>query len=120
LPNYDIDEIISNIKEFAKEYEKETGASIKFEPLSISPAPKPTDANAKVVTNLKEAIRTLRGIEPKVGGIGGGTCAAFFRKINVPAVVWSTIDETAHQPNEYSKIKNMVDDAKVFALMALM
>ena len=120
LPNYDIDEIISNIKEFAKEYEKETGASIKFEPLSISPAPQPTDANAKVVTNLKEAIRTVRGIEPKVGGIGGGTCAAFFRKINVPAVVWSTIDETAHQPNEYSKIKNMVGDAKVFALMALL
>ena len=120
LPNYDINEIISNIKEFAKKHEKETGASIKFEPLNLSPAPKPTDANAKVVTNLKEAIRTVRGIEPKVGGIGGGTCAAFFRKINVPAVVWSTIDETAHQPNEYSKIKNMDDDAKVFALMALL
>jgi succinyl-diaminopimelate desuccinylase len=66
---------------------------------------------------IKEAIRKVRGVEPKVGGIGGGTCAAFFRKIDVPAVVWSTIDETAHQPNEYSKIENLVNDAKIYAFM---
>jgi succinyl-diaminopimelate desuccinylase len=32
--------------------------------------------------------------------------------------VWSTIDEVAHQPDEYAKIANMVEDAKVFALLA--
>jgi succinyl-diaminopimelate desuccinylase len=68
---------------------------------------------------LREAIRDVRGIEPKIGGIGGGTCAAFFRRIGVPAVVWSTIDETAHQPNEYAKIENMANDAKIFALLAV-
>jgi succinyl-diaminopimelate desuccinylase len=67
---------------------------------------------------LTEAIKKLRGVEPKVGGIGGGTCAAFFRKIDVPAVVWSTIDETAHQPNEYTKIENIVNDTKVYAFLA--
>jgi len=67
---------------------------------------------------LKEAIRKTRRIEPKVGGIGGGTCAAYFRDINVPAVVWSTIDEMAHQPNEYAKIENIVNDAKIFAYLA--
>jgi succinyl-diaminopimelate desuccinylase len=69
---------------------------------------------------LTEAIKKLRGVEPKIGGIGGGTCAAFFRKIDVPAVVWSTIDETAHQPNEYTKIENIVNDAKIFAFLATM
>jgi len=54
----------------------------------------------------------------KVGGIDGGTCAAFLRKIDVPAVVWSTIDETAHQPNEYAKIENIVNDTKVYAFLA--
>ncbi len=57
---------------------------------------------------LKKAIKEIKKIEPKIGGIGGGTCAAFFRDINVPAVVWSTVDETAHQPNEYAKIENLL------------
>jgi len=33
--------------------------------------------------------------------------------------VWSTIDEVAHQHNEYSKVKAMVADSKVFALLAI-
>jgi len=118
LPNYNLDEMVNDISRLAEEFENKTGAKIKFESLHKSVAPKPTDANAKVVAMLKEAIRKVRGVEPKVGGIGGGTCAAFFREIDVPAVVWSTVDETAHQPNEYAKIENLVNDAKVFASLA--
>jgi succinyl-diaminopimelate desuccinylase len=118
LPNYNLDEIINDINSLAKQYERKTGATIKFEPLQKSVAPKPTDANAKVVKMLEEAIKTVRNVKPKVGGVGGGTCAAFFRKIDIPAVVWCTIDETAHQPNEYAKIENILADAKVYALMA--
>jgi succinyl-diaminopimelate desuccinylase len=69
---------------------------------------------------LKDAIVKVRGIQPKIGGIGGGTCAAHFRRVSIPAVVWSTVDETAHQPNEYAKIDNMVNDAKIFAFLAIM
>jgi succinyl-diaminopimelate desuccinylase len=32
--------------------------------------------------------------------------------------VWSTVDEIAHQPNEYAKIENLVNDAKIFAYLA--
>jgi succinyl-diaminopimelate desuccinylase len=117
LPSYNIEEILKNIEALAEEFEKTTGAKIKIEAIQKSAAPKPTDPNSKIVTMLKKAIKTLRGIEPKVGGIGGGTCAAFFRKINVPAVVWSTIDETGHQPNEYAKIQNLIEDAKVYAFL---
>jgi succinyl-diaminopimelate desuccinylase len=115
LPNYNLEEILNDIHKLAEDYEKKTGATIKIEILQKSVAPKPTDANSKIVRMLKEAIKNARGIEPKVGGIGGGTCAAFFRKIDIPAVVWSTIDETAHQPNEYAKIENIVNDAKTYA-----
>ncbi len=118
LPSYNLEEILNDIQGLAENFEKKTGAKIKTELLQKSVAPKPTDANSKIVVMLKETIKKVRGIEPKVGGIGGGTCAAFFRKVEVPAVVWSTIDETAHQPNEYTKIKNLVDDAKVFAFLA--
>jgi succinyl-diaminopimelate desuccinylase len=119
LPNYNLEEILQSIRALAEEFQNETGAKIDVEVVSKSVAPKPTDPNAKVVTMLREAIRDVRGIEPKIGGIGGGTCAAFFRRIGVPAVVWSTIDETAHQPNEYAKIENMANDAKIFALLAV-
>ena len=118
LPSYDLDKVLNDIQTLATEFEKKTGARIKVEVVSKSVAPKPTDANAKIVLMLKEAIRETRGIEPRAGGIGGGTCAAFFRAIGAPAVVWCTIDEMAHQPDEYAKIDNMVNDAKVFAMLA--
>lgn len=119
LPNYDLEEILKNICTLAEEFQKKTGAKISIEAINKSAAPKPTDPNSKVVTILKEALKKSRDITPKVGGIGGGTCAAFFRKIGVPAVVWCTIDETAHQPNEYAKIENMANDAETFALMTI-
>jgi len=117
LPNYNLEEILGDFYSLAEEFHQKTGATIKIELLQKSVAPKPTDANSKIVSMLKEAIKEVRGVEPKVGGIGGGTCAAFFRQIDVPAVVWSTIDETAHQPNEYAKIENIVNDAKIYAFL---
>jgi succinyl-diaminopimelate desuccinylase len=119
LPNYDIEETLNGIHGLAEEFEKKTGATIKIEVSQKSVAPKPTDANSKIVTMLKEAIKQVRKVEPKVGGIGGGTCAAFFRKTGVPAVVWCTIDETAHQPNEYAKIENLANDAKIYAFLTI-
>jgi succinyl-diaminopimelate desuccinylase len=120
LPTYDLDEILANVKRLADEYEKKTGAHIKIEIVQKSTAPKPTDPNARVVLMLQDAIKQSRGKTAKAGGIGGGTCAAFFRRIDVPAVVWSTIDETAHQPNEYTRIQNLIDDTKTYAILAAM
>lgn len=118
LPRYSLEAVLSDISKLATEFERKTHAEVKIELIHKAEAPKPTDPNAKVVLLLKEAIKKVRRLEPKVGGIGGGTCAAFFRKIGIPAVVWSTTDETGHQPDEYSKIQNLVDDAKTLAYMA--
>ena len=119
LPHYSVEEILSDINGLASAYEQKTGAKISIELTQKTVAPKPTDANAKIVLMLKEAINSVRHLKPKVGGIGGGTCAAFFRRIDIPAVVWSTVDEMAHQPNEYAKIENLVNDAKIFASLAI-
>jgi succinyl-diaminopimelate desuccinylase len=120
LPCYSLEDVISDINDLAKQFKSKTGADLKFEPVQKTVAPKPTDAKAKIVKMLAEAVRTVRKVEPRIGGIGGGTCAAYFRRIGVPAVVWSTIDETAHQPDEYAKIENLVNDAKVYACLAMM
>jgi succinyl-diaminopimelate desuccinylase len=119
LPNYDVDEVLAEITRVTAELEKKTGATITLEVLQKQIAPKLKDDNSEIVALLKKALKDARGLDAQVGGIGGGTCAAFFRKAGVPAVVWSTVDEVAHQPNEYAKIENMVDDAKIFALLAI-
>jgi succinyl-diaminopimelate desuccinylase len=118
LPHYNVEEILKSMTALASDFEKKTGAKIGLEVVNKNIAPKPTNENAKIVLMLKEALKKTRGKDVKVGGIGGGTCAAFFRKIGIPAVVWATMDEMAHQPNEYAKIQNMVDDAKIFAYLA--
>jgi len=118
MPSYDLDDVVAEINGVLADFEAKTGAKFKLEILTKQTAPKPVDAKAKVVTLLKNAIKEAKGLNAHVGGIGGGSCAAFFRKAGIPAVLWSTVDEVAHQPNEYAKIDNMVADAKVFALLA--
>jgi len=68
-----------------------------------------------VVVRLARAIKRVRGVEPRPIGIGGGTVAALFRRKGLPAVVWSTLEDMAHQPNEFCIIDNLVSDAKVFS-----
>jgi succinyl-diaminopimelate desuccinylase len=119
LPNYNLDEVEAEINGVLAEVERKTGAIVRLEVLQKQAAPKMLNGNSAVATLLKKAVKKARGIDANVGGIGGGSCAAFFRKAGIPAVVWSTVDDVAHQPNEYAKVENMVADAKVFALLAM-
>ncbi|NJE54554.1 M20 family metallo-hydrolase [Thermococcus sp. 21S9] len=127
LPRYSLDDILRDVEDVAEEVKKrhrkeldgKVLPEIEVEVLQRGDPAPPTDPNSEIVKLLKEAIKELRGKEARVGGIGGGTFAAFFRRKGIPAVVWATLDETAHQPNEYAKIDNMVEDAKVMAYLAL-
>jgi succinyl-diaminopimelate desuccinylase len=120
LPQYNLDEVLHDINELVATFEQKTEAKIKIEVLQKQVAPIVEETESKIAGLLKSAIKQARGVSATLGGIGGGTCAAFFRKEGIPAVVWSTIDEVAHQPDEYAKVRNMVEDAKIFALLALM
>ena len=61
---------------------------------------------------LAAAIKSVHGINPRFIGIGGGTVGSELRREGIDAVVWSTLDDQAHQPNEYCSIKNMIADAE--------
>ncbi|POZ92521.1 M20 family metallo-hydrolase [Petrotoga halophila] len=117
LPNYDVEQIINNLKNLSKEYENKWNVKIIIEGEHLEKSTKPTPKDHPCVEMLKESIMNLRNIEAKVGGIGGGTCAAIVRGAGFPAAVWSTIDGTAHQPNEYVKIDNLIKDTQVFAYL---
>jgi len=120
LPRYDLNEVIRVARDVAKAFESAYGAKIDVEPVAKMDAAPPTDPNSEVVRRLREAIRLARGVEARPMGIGGGTCAAAFRAAGLQAAVWMTTDETAHQPNEYCRIDNLVGDAKVFAILPIL
>ncbi len=118
LPEYNVDKIIEDVKTIAEEISSETGAKINVEIVQKG-EPSQTPKDSEIVKKLERALRELRGIEPRIGGIGGGTVAAAFRKVGIPAVVWMTADDVEHQPDEFCRIENLVNDAKVFAYLAM-
>lgn len=113
LPKYRIDEVVLEVKNTAEKIAKETDTKIQVEIVQQNSS-LPTSKDSKVVKEFTKAIDTALGIKPKLIGIGGGTCAAFFRNNGFDAVVWNTSCENAHQANEYIKIENLVNDAKVY------
>ena len=89
--------------------------TLEVEPVQELPSAPPTDPEAPVVMALKRAIREVYGREATPRGIGGGTVAAFFRQVGLPAAVWMTVSDTAHQPNEFCLLSNLLGDARVLA-----
>lgn len=117
LPQYSLNEVLKAIRNVLSSFSEKYGAQAELEVIQkAEPAPK-TDPNSEVVRKLKEAIKELRGFEPKLIGIGGGTVAAPLRRRGYSAAVWYTIENVEHAPNEYCRITNMVEDAKVFAYL---
>jgi succinyl-diaminopimelate desuccinylase len=119
LPEYRLSEVKEEIRRLADEVERKRGVTISFEPKQESEAAPPTPADSEVVKLVADAVRKIHGSRPRAKGIGGGTVAAFFRRLGLPAVVYSKMDEVAHQPNEYCVLSNLIGDAKVFALVAM-
>jgi succinyl-diaminopimelate desuccinylase len=119
LPGASPDDVLKVIDEVCRRKSGESGAVIEYRILQRNDAAPPTDAEAPVVRLLKRAVNDVLGVDPVVGGIGGGTCAAFFRSQGIPAAVWAQEADTAHMPNEYAVIEHVVNEAKVFAHLML-
>jgi succinyl-diaminopimelate desuccinylase len=115
LPDIPIDDVHAEINKMIKKIETEFKVTISTSSPQREDAAPATPPDAPVVQALARSIKDVYNIEAKAMGIGGGTVAAFFRRMGLHAVVWSRIDELAHQPNEYTKIDNMLGDTKVFA-----
>ena len=115
LPRYSIPEVKDKIGEMIARIEKDFSVQITMEEDQKAPAAPPTSPDAPVVQVLKKAVKNIYGLEARPTGIGGGTVAAVFRDAGFEAACWSKLDETAHMPNEYCVIDNMVNNAKVFA-----
>jgi len=115
IPDYGQDEILAVAKSVAKRHEARTGAKIVVTELQRHVAGKASSVKGEFFESLMDSIESVTGLRPRPVGVGGATCANFFRKEGYDAYVWQHGGGTLHGPNEYVVIDNMVIDAKVFA-----
>ena len=110
LPDRGLEEVQGILRSAAYAFSSATGASVDIEVLGYSDAGNPTPPSHPLVAGLAKALKETRGVEARPMGIGGGTVARMLRKKGYPAVVWMTCDETAHQPNEYTRLSYIASD----------
>lgn len=119
LPRYQLTQVMSEADALKSKLEEETGAKIELTPVQFEQNTAPTPIESDIVQRVKSALKELRGLDARPIGIGGGTVGLYFRRKGIQTAVWSTLDDMAHQPNEYCRIDNIVNDAKVFLHVAL-
>ncbi|MBN1226014.1 MAG: M20 family metallo-hydrolase [Deltaproteobacteria bacterium] len=119
LPDYTVDDVIEEATKISKNLETSLDLQIDIEPIHRQDAAPSTPEDSPVIAILENSIERVTGLQAKPMGIGGGTVAAFFRNAGLPAAVWSTTSPTAHQPNEYCSVKNLISDAKVMSTVFL-
>lgn len=115
LPEYSLDDVVAIANRIAEKHTRETGAEISISEIQRHVSGKRSTTEGEVFTALMDSIESVTGKRPRPVGVGGATCANFFRNEGYDAYVWEYGGGTLHGPNEYVVIDNMVTDAKVFA-----
>jgi succinyl-diaminopimelate desuccinylase len=115
LPEYDLAKVKARVEAIARKAAAPFGVEVQVEVVQELKSPPATDPDSPVVRSLVKAIQAVYGREAKPQGIGGGTVAAFFRQKRLPVAVWMTVSHTAHQPNEFCLLSNLVGDSRVLA-----
>jgi len=118
LPSLEVDKVLEIIKNICLAIEEEYRVQITTEIVQRESSPA-SDPQGTLVKNLAYFIKQVYGVDARPAGIGGGTVAAHLRRLGIETVVWSTIDNTLHMPNEYCRLTNLLGDAKVMAMLML-
>jgi succinyl-diaminopimelate desuccinylase len=108
--------VLASIRGICDGVQRDFGVTVEIHEVQKASSP-PTPADAPLVGSLKRAVKQVYGVDARTMGIGGGTVGAFLRKAGMQTVVWGKLDESAHQPNEYCLLPNLMGDAMVMALM---
>jgi len=118
LPSVSVDDVFKEVDRIKAEVEARHKVTIEYKIDYRTESP-PTSQDSPLVKFLSNSIKEVYKIETKTIGIGGGTFAAYLRKLGIDCAVWARFDGTAHQPNEYALLENILGDAKVMALMMI-
>lgn len=115
LPHYPLQDVFAFIRSLGDEVVQSHHVSIDYELVQESHAAPITPVDSDIVKRLTSGIAAEYGAKAQPTGIGGGTVAAYLRRAGYPTVVWSTIYENPHVPNERANITFCLRDAKVLA-----
>ena len=118
LPRHPVDDVISEVDRIKAEVEKKHGVTISYVIGQRNESPS-TAPDSPLIQFLSKSVEEVYRVKTKNIGIGGGTFASFLRQIGIDCAVWSRLEHTAHQPNEYDLLDNILGDAKVMALMMI-
>ena len=117
LPEYSLDSVLAEIDSSLHGFKSKHGADVSLEIIQRDDAGPATSPTSEVAKLIGRAIAYVAKKQPRFVGIGLRTVGNFFREKGIPTVVWSTVDDVPHEPNEYSRIANLISDTKVFAAM---
>jgi succinyl-diaminopimelate desuccinylase len=118
LPRYPVKAVLAEIDRIIAEAAAQHKVSVDYSVVQSSESPA-TGAQAPLVQSLSAAVSEVYGVTPRPIGLGGGTEAAYLRRIGIDCAVWEKVAETLHQPNEYALLSNILGDAKVMALLMM-
>ncbi len=118
LPCYPNKTVLAEIDKIKAEIEAKYKVIVTYV-INNAGESKATSADAPVVKILSKLVKEVYKVDTRVIGIGGGTVGAFLRNEGIDSVVWSRMDDTAHQPNEYTLMENILGDAKVMVLFMM-
>jgi succinyl-diaminopimelate desuccinylase len=116
LPRYSIQSVLDEIDIIKEEVAARHKVAIDYSVVQSNESPA-TSAQAPFIKSLSLAINEVYGGTAKPTGIGGGTVAAFLRREGIDCAVWARLSGSAHQPNEYALVSDILGDAKVMALL---
>ncbi|MCP4679982.1 MAG: M20 family metallo-hydrolase [Deltaproteobacteria bacterium] len=119
LPGYPLEEVKAKVQEKCDGVAKKFDVKVDIDFMMAEEAAPATATDAPIVLKTAAAVKEVYGVEARPIGIGGGTVAAYLRRMGLPCVVWSKMEETMHGPNECALIPNVIGDAKVIAHVAL-
>jgi succinyl-diaminopimelate desuccinylase len=120
LPDYSLDSVLSDMNSTLQDFASKNGGDVSLEIIQRDDAGPATSPTSEIARLAEKAVARMAKKQPRFVGIGLRTVGNFFRERGIPTAVWSTVDDVPHEPNEYSRIANLVSDTKVFAAMPLL
>lgn len=117
LPDIDPEDVLDLMRSVITEHSERTGAEILLDVEQLTLSGPSSSTETSEYRRFAESIKDITGIDVEPSGIGGGTCANFFRLAGLNAYVWESEGGNLHQPNEYVKIDSIITDAKVYATL---
>ena len=121
LPSYSMDSIITFLRSRLKALQQQNKAKIDLEMVERQDAGPATSPDAEIVRLMQQAIPQTTKSTTKLVGLSGQTVGNIFREYGYPCVGWgcSEAESTAHQPNEYCVLDNLLMEAKTFSSIPL-